>query len=373
MAKSLQVLLMMGPTLAMPAPQQLMDALQAVQITSSAGQRSGFQLSFAVSKKSIITTRLLPAGALDPPTRVIVVGLLGGRPNVLIDGIITRHELAPSDIPGGSTLTVTGEDLTALMDFKLEQRCFPAMPLNVRVETIVSNYMAYGINPVAVPPVIINVPNPLQQIPLQSSTDLNYIQALASDAGYSFYLVPGPLPGVSTAYWGPEIRAGLVQRALTVNSGAATNVEALSFSYDGLAATRYSVTLTEPNTKLAITVSIPDVSLLRPPLARRPPVALREQPLPDVTGMRAVDVALRGLSETAQSADAVTAQGTLDVLRYGDVLEARSLVSVRGAGVAYDGLYYVKSVTHDIKRGEYKQSFTLTRDGFVPFNAAVRI
>jgi hypothetical protein len=372
MAKSLQVLLMMGRTLPTPAPQQLIDALQAVQITSSAGQLSGFQLSFAVSKKSIITTRLLPSGGLDPPTRVVIVGLLGGRPKVLIDGVITRHELAPSDTPGASTLTVTGEDLTALMDFKLEHRCFPAMPLNVRVMTILSNYMTYGIIPVAVPPVILSVPNPLERIPIQSCTDLNYIQALASEAGYSFFLIPGPVPGMSTAYWGPEVRAGLVQPALTVNSGAATNVESLSFSYDGLAGTRYSITLTEPNTKLPISISIPDVSLLRPPLARRQAVVLREQPLPDVGGRSALDVVLRGLSVTAQSADAVTGQGTLDVLRYGDVLDARTLVGVRGAGLAYDGLYYVESVTHDIKRGEYKQSFTLTRDGFVPLIPAVK-
>ena len=38
---------------------------------------------------------------------------------------------------------------------------------------------------------------------------------------------------------------------------------------------------------------------------------------------------------------------------------------MRGAGSAYDGLYYVKSVTHNIKRGEYKQSFTLTRNGLI--------
>jgi hypothetical protein len=53
----------------------------------------------------------------------------------------------------------------------------------------------------------------------------------------------------------------------------------------------------------------------------------------------------------------------LDVLRYGQILRARSLVGVRGAGSAYDGLYYVESVTHNIKRSEYKQNFTLSRDG----------
>ena len=36
-----------------------------------------------------------------------------------------------------------------------------------------------------------------------------------------------------------------------------------------------------------------------------------------------------------------------------------------GAGIAYDGLYYVKSVTHEIERGSYKQGFTLARNGLI--------
>jgi hypothetical protein len=40
-------------------------------------------------------------------------------------------------------------------------------------------------------------------------------------------------------------------------------------------------------------------------------------------------------------------------------------VGVRGAGITYDGLYYVDSVTHNLKPGEYKQRFTLSRDGMV--------
>jgi hypothetical protein len=75
--------------------------------------------------------------------------------------------------------------------------------------------------------------------------------------------------------------------------------------------------------------------------------------------------ALIGLAKAAQSAEAVTARGSLDVLRYGQVLEARKLVGLRGAGTAFDGLYYVNSVTHQIKRGEYKQDFELSRNGLV--------
>lgn len=55
-------------------------------------------------------------------------------------------------------------------------------------------------------------------------------------------------------------------------------------------------------------------------------------------------------------------RGALDVLRYGRMLKARRLVGVRGAGVAYDGLYYVSSVT-TIRRGQFRQNFELTRNG----------
>jgi hypothetical protein len=49
------------------------------------------------------------------------------------------------------------------------------------------------------------------------------------------------------------------------------------------------------------------------------------------------------------------------------------LVGVRGAGIAYDGLYYVQSVKSTLKRGEFKQSFTLTRNGLVSITPKVPV
>ena len=74
---------------------------------------------------------------------------------------------------------------------------------------------------------------------------------------------------------------------------------------------------------------------------------------------------MRGLAASAKWAEVVNGEGTLDVVRYGRLLKSRQLVGVRGAGLAYDGLHYVKSVTHTIKRGEYKQSFKLSRNGLI--------
>jgi len=79
----------------------------------------------------------------------------------------------------------------------------------------------------------------------------------------------------------------------------------------------------------------------------------------------------RGVAEAAKSQDSVSASGSLNVLRYGRLLKARQLVGVRGVGVAYDGLYFVQSVTSTLKRGEFKQSFNLTRNGLISITPTV--
>jgi hypothetical protein len=71
------------------------------------------------------------------------------------------------------------------------------------------------------------------------------------------------------------------------------------------------------------------------------------------------------LAKAAKTSEVVTATGSLNVLRYGRVLKARKLVGVRGGGTAFDGLYYVRKVTHKLKRGEFTQDFTLSRNGLV--------
>ena len=72
---------------------------------------------------------------------------------------------------------------------------------------------------------------------------------------------------------------------------------------------------------------------------------------------------------TACAADAgaetVHVRGTLDILRYGKVLRCNRPVGVVGAGLSFDGFYNVTSVSHDITRNSYTQSFTLAREGKV--------
>jgi hypothetical protein len=365
--------LLIGPLAPAPAPAVVVESLTAVQVTGS-NERSGFQLTFAAGSHSPLLTTMLPAGFFDPMvTRVIVVATVNGTPHVLMDGIVTRHDLAPSNEPGQATFTVTGEDLSILMDVvEMNFMRYPSQPEVSQIYTILSKYAALGIVPMVVPPVISEVS--ANKIPTHTGTDLEYIRQLARRCGYVFYIEPGPVPGASIAYFGPDIRLPIPQPALTVNMDAHTNVESLSFSFDGTAKKLVIATVYDPTTKRqTIPIPIPDISVLRPPLGARPTPPARVEFMTEGAKLSPAEAAKRAMAASFRATDAISGSGSLDVARYGRVLKARGLVGVRGAGLAYDGLYYVNSVTHDLRPGRYTQQFNLTRDGLVSTTPVVPV
>ncbi len=373
MLKGIHLTLMVGPAVPVPAPQVVVDALASIRVNSGT-DRSGFQLTFNMGKNSPLQTTMLPAGYFDPMvTRVIIIVTVGGIPNVIMDGMITNQEMSPGNEPGQSTLTVTGEDLSVLMDvIEKPFMRYPAMPEVAVINSILVQYAMFGIVPAVVPPVFMDVPLPIEKIPSQTGTDLDYIKKLASEHGYVFYVEPGPAPGANIAYWGPDIRIPTPQPALNVNMDAHTNVESLSFSLDGLAKKIMVLIIFDPTTKkILVPVPVPNISLLRPPLGAKVPIPSKWEYSNDISKHSPIKAATLALARTAASSDSITGSGSLDVLRYGHVLKSRQLVGVRGAGIAYDGLYYVNSVTHNIKRGEYKQNFNLSRDGLIPLTPSV--
>jgi hypothetical protein len=304
--------------------------------------------------------------------RVVIAVVVNGSSSVLIDGVITDNNIAPGDKGSNSTLTLMGKDLTVLMDqSKASGFPFPAMPAEARIALLLLKYAVFGVVPLVIPSVLLFVPLPIDQIPSQQGTDLEYIRYLAEQAGYVFYIDPGPVPGISKAYWGPQIKVGPVQPALSTDMDAYTNVESLRFSFDQEKNKIPLIYIYNSQTGVSFPIPLPPITPLNPPLGLIPPLPTNVLP-PDLSpfgddlSKRPIPQAvMMGLARAAQNAEAVSCDGSLDVTRYRGVLQARQLVGVRGAGPAFDGLYYVKSVTHKIKRGEYKQNFKLSRNGLV--------
>jgi len=372
--KGINLTLMIGPAVPIPVSREVLDALTSVTVVTTAGETtSGFELQFQVSKRSPLhTIFLLTGGALPPILRCVIVVTVGGTPEVLMDGVITHHEISPGGPGGMSTLTLKGKDLTAVMGLiDFSGIPYPALPDFARVALILAKYAVLGIIPKVIPSVLIDVPIPVDRIPRHQGKDLTYVKQLADDVGYVFYLDPGPQPGMSIAYWGPEIKVGTPQPALNIDMDAHSNVESLDFRFDSENKVLPVVLIQNPQTKVPIPIPIPDIMPLNPPLGLIPPLPKDIQFLDETAKYSPIQGALIGLAKAARSSDAVTATGTLEVTHYGRVLKARKLVGVRGAGPAFDGLYYVRSVTHTIKRGEYKQNFTLARNGLLSTLPAV--
>src|SRR6185369_8092512 len=175
MLKGIHLTLMIGPAVPILAPKVVLDALDSVQVNSDK-ENSGFQLTFNVSKASPLMTAMLPAGYFDPiVTRVVIIVTLNGIPNVLMDGIVTQQQLAPSNEPGQTKLTITGEDLSVLMDVVEFIIPYPAIPQTGQINLILAKYLAFGIVPVVIPPIVDLIRNPTEKIIEQIATDREFI------------------------------------------------------------------------------------------------------------------------------------------------------------------------------------------------------
>lgn len=367
---------MIGPAVPLPVSREVLDALLSIEVNTTSGTaESGFQMSFRLHKKSPLHTLFLVSGGSMPPVfRTIITVTMNGKPEVLMDGVILHHQISSGSQPGQQILTVTGKDLSALMNLiDFTGIPYPAMSPAARVLLILAKYAALGIIPMVIPGIIEDIPIPVFSIPRHKGTDLAYIRSLADEAGYVFYIEPDSVPGTSKAYWGPQIKVGNPQPALNINMDAHTNVESLNFTFDKEQKELPVIFIHNQESKVIIPVPIPDITPLNPPLGAIPPLPPKITFLDYTAKLSPLNAALTGLAYASTHSDCLFGNGSLDVLRYGRILKARKLVGVRGAGTAYNGLYYVSSVTHKIKRGEYKQDFTLSRNGVVSTTSNVPV
>jgi hypothetical protein len=361
---------LIGPTLPVPAAPAIVEAVRRVEVTHSDDARSAFQITFSIGRSgpaTLLDYALAANPLLRPFNRVILVVTFGALPRVLMDGVITNQQLQPGVGHEPGTLTVTGEDVSYMMDREDSRTEHPAQPEIAIVPKLVAKYARYGIVGAPIPPPSASPPLPIERTPTQQESDLKYIKALAAAYGYVFYVTPGPAPGTNTYYWGPPIRAGVPQRALSVNMAAETNVESIDFSYDATAPKLMKGKVLDRRTNAEIPIQT--FTSTRVPLSAMPAILtnfadLRTEAF-EAPGLDAIQAFAVAQGRTDASTDDVaTANGTLDAVRYANLLEPRALVGLRGVGWAYDGFWYVKRVKHVIEPGRsYKQQFTLKRDG----------
>jgi hypothetical protein len=366
--------LYLGPMVAVPAPFFVIEALQSAVVEVSDEGRDGFELTFSVGRgfPLALDYKLPSFPLLRPGIRVILQLWFGVKPQVLIDGYITRTRLVPSNEPGGSTYVVTGEDLRVLMDLHEVSLPYPNLGPEDRINTILARYVPFIGGPPTVERLIIPELFPfIERICAQSESDFAYVQRMARRHGNVFYIEPTPVPMVNTAYWGPENRTGLYQAPLRVNQGPETNVTSIDFTLDALTPHTVLGAVQDKRTPAVF----PIVTL---PVGARVPLAplqaavvnqpfVRTTTARDLRGLDLPQALARAQAQTdASTARSVQVKGTLDTAAYHSVLKPRRKVQVAGAGLMNNGDYYVRRVRHEIRQGGFTQSFVLTREGQGP-------
>ena len=362
-ASGLRLTVLAGATVPAPLPAALTARLRKVTVTESDTARGAFTLELDAGRTGPLPDVPGTTGPLAPLRRVVVVLTFGAVPVVLCDGVVTETALTPGDAPGVATLTVHGDDVSALLDREQRDVEHPGLGDAPQVLRVLAPYATRGVVPRVVPPPTIDLPLPVERVPTQHGTDLEHLVTLAARHGYVTYPLPGPVPGISTFYWGPPVRAELPQPALSVDLGPETNTGALTVRTEAL--TPVAVAGVVKDRRTGTTVPVATAVPLRLPLSAVPltasagarTVRLRDAPSTTTGALGAAQAV------TDAAADGVVAEGELDGARYGGVLRARGLVGVRGAGWSNDGLWYVRQVTHTLAPGSYTAAFVLTRDG----------
>jgi phage protein D len=386
------VRLMIGATQPRDAPEDLLLALDSIEVVQGITCPSGFRLSFAADRYPpdpgpLPEYPVLATGLLDPFNRVqVLTQQQGESPTVLIDGFITYQEVKVEE-NGRALISVLGEDVSLKMDLVEVSAEYPNLTDSAIVTQVLGKYGGVGITPRVTAPSDESAPQ--DYVPQQNATDRFYVQALAARHGFLFYVQPGSSAGTNTAYWGPPVTAGSSQKALTANMGRATNLRSLSLRYEALAPTvaygqvldlsqqpaapvPVGVGAADPSDGLATTGALPSSgsSLAQDPagygsdlaaLAVRGSLLLH----PGMTTGEARSLAQGKVNRSLQ--DAVVVEGEIDTSDYGEVLVAPGLVDLRGVGTRYDGTYMVKQVRHLLRfaKGQlsYMQKFVLTRGG----------
>jgi hypothetical protein len=394
MLLGIRLKLLIGPTRPRRAPTLLTESLISAQVTHRDEGQSGFELTFQAGRAGLSEMDdfpLLATPLLKPFSRVILQVTFNGTARVISDGFITSQQLSPSEDPGASTFTVTGEDVSVMMDMEKKHQPHPAQNENAIVKDILSKYTRLLQSDPEVETVRTRDRSKNDESIFQSEmTDLDFLMRLAHDVGHVFYVTPGPEPEHNLAHWGPPVRGGIAQSALSVNMGPSSNVDQIGFTYNAIAPTVVADDVLATDGDVTKLVSVLAANVSREALAAIPAEVFNQGNVrrsklssADATGapaeprrrggMTLQEAQMLAQAKVDRSADqAVTATGQLDTLRYGEILNPRAVVEVRGAGGTYNGRYYVKSVTHSISIGQYKQSFVLNREGVGALDRFVR-
>jgi phage protein D len=343
-----------------PASQSLIDVVQHLEVEDHADMADMVRLSVAISiRDGCSSWNVVDEDIFKRLTKLrINVNVGSGKTEPLIEAYVTETNADFANQPGQSMLNVVAMEPTVKMNLKETVTPWPNMADSDIAEQLFGNY--------AFEPVIDSTQptrDETDHTEMQRGTDIQFLQALAQRNGFECYVELNPETGkVEGHFHAPRLQQD-PQGVLSVNMGTATNVNSFHAQFDML----------QPATATASNVDVhskDDQSGQSDTLGDK---ALGTSSTVPADDTRQVLVSATGLADSGElqtatqavvdrSSWAITANGELNTIAYGDVLRAKRPVLVRGAGRQFSGIYYVERVLHSFSGEGYTQQFSLRRN-----------
>jgi len=345
------------------ASASVLTAVKQIEMEDHATMADMLRLRFAVAVKTDSSGwTIVDDGLFKRLTRVKLTVTVGsGRATPLIDAYVIDVDTNFSSDPSGSLLTVTAMDPTVLMHLDEKVKRWPNM-MDSDVASAIFSDAAYGFTPV-----VDSTQWSRQEDDhtlIQRGTDIQFLQHLGERNGYECFVELSDA-GTVEGHFHPPKQQNQPQGTLTVNMGAATNVNKFRVRFDMLGPAKAKATTLDPNDAssqdgeanegkqsegMGESSSVP---------ADKPRQVLLSQLAMSQSG----EVQRYAQAVVDRSSWSIVAEGELNTVAYGGVLKAKQPLMVRGIGRQFSGRYYVERVLHVIGGdGSYVQRFTLRRN-----------
>jgi hypothetical protein len=348
-----------------PAPATLIESLQELVVETALDVAGAFSLTFGIgpTEAGDFTTLVL-----DPFKPMLPIGIrigTGGAPAPLavLNGYATAQRARFAE-GGKSVIEVRGIDITSVMNFEEKAKAWTGLPDGAIAAALFGQYAV-------VPQVTMTPPRVIEPMgsTVQRGTDIRFLRRLARRNGFDCYVLPEPLTGLDTGYFGPPQVTGMASTVLNVNMGSLTNVRDLEVRYDMVRPTLATALGLDTVTK-APGVGLAPVSQLMPmgiePTTVRTLAgvgiagALPMVQLADTGGSTVAELQPSAQAAVDRTSFAVHVDGTTD--ESVGVLRPGSLIAVRGIGRLFNGLYQVTRSRITIVDGRFEQRFTARRN-----------
>jgi phage protein D len=203
---------------------------------------------------------------------------------------------------------------------------------------------------------------------IQRETDIQFLRRLALRNGYECF-VDG-----DTGYFRPPQLSATPQPVLSVQFGDDTNVNRFQLEVNALGPAKAAMVQLERDSKELIDVA--SVAGSQQALGTKPADSylgpgmtpgLVQVSKAVTTGDAEMTALCQGLANEGEWF--VCGSGEVAANQYGSVLKPRGLVTIKGIGETYSGVYYVSHVDHVFTADGYVQRFRVKRNALMPTGA----